>query len=120
MVPDIDVELMIDYEAKPMNLAGADTIVVGMPTYHHDITRSIKKIFEQVAVEGIKLKGKIGSSFGSYGWSGEAPRLILEIMQNKFEMEVIKPPLLIKYAPDIRGLEECRRLGKKLAEKTTR
>ena len=46
-----------------------------------------KKLFEQAAVQGISLKGKIGAAFGSYGWSGEAPKLILEIMKNKFEMQ---------------------------------
>jgi flavorubredoxin len=51
------------------------------------------------------LKGKIGAAFGSYGWSGEAPRLVLEILKNKFEMEVVEPPLLIKYTPDNDGLE---------------
>jgi flavorubredoxin len=114
---NVDVALMIDFEPQPINLAEADAIVVGMPTYHHDMTRSVKRLFEQVAVEGIELEGKIGASFGSYGWSGEAPRLILEIMQNKFKMEVIKPPLLVKYAPDKTSLEECRGLGKKITEK---
>lgn len=113
----IDVELMIDFEVQPRNLAEADAIVVGMPTYHHDMTRSIKRLFELVAVEGIELEGKIGASFGSYGWSGEAPRLILEIMQNKFKMVVIKPPLLVKYTPDKTKLEKCCELGRKIIQK---
>ena len=46
-----------------------------------------KNLFEEAAVKGISLKGKIGAAFGSYGWSGEAPKLILEIMKNKFEMQ---------------------------------
>jgi len=66
------------------------------------------------------LKGNIGASFGSYGWSGEAPRLFLEIMENKYDMKVLKPPLLIKYTPDEMGLEECRKLGKNVAEKISK
>jgi flavorubredoxin len=114
---NIDVELKIDFEAQPENLAEADAIVVGMPTYHHDMTRSIKRLFEKVAVEEVELEGKIGASLGSYGWSGEAPRLVLEIMQNKFKMDVIKPPLLAKYAPDKTRLDECRELGRKIVQK---
>ena len=38
-------------------------------------------------MQGISLKGKVGAVFGSYGWSGEAPKLILEIMKYKFEMQ---------------------------------
>jgi hypothetical protein len=43
--------------------------------------------------------------------------MILEIMKNKFEMNVTEPPLLSKYAPDQAGLEKCRNLGKRIAEK---
>ena len=87
-----------------------------MPTYHHDMTRGMKKLFEEAAIRKINLKGKIGTAFGSYGWSGEAPRLLLEIMENKFGIKVLKPPLLIKYTPDEKSLEECRRLGENIAK----
>ena len=59
----------------------------------------------------------MGAAFGSYGWSGEAPRMLLETMKNKFEIETIGPPLLLKYTPDEKGLEECRKLGKSVAER---
>jgi flavorubredoxin len=68
-------------------------------------------------VKNISLKNKVGAAFGSYGWSGEAPRLVLEIMRNKFEMHVLETPLLIKYAPDQIGLEKCSEFGRKIAEK---
>jgi len=110
-----DVEVNLTLHATPEKLADADAIVIGMPTYHHDMTSDMKKLLEEIAAKGINLKGKIGASFGSYGWSGEAPRLILEIIENKFNMKVLKPPLLIKYTPDEKGLEECRKLGKNVA-----
>jgi flavorubredoxin len=75
-----------------------------------------KNLFEEVAVKGLSLKGKVGAAFGSYGWSGEAPRLILEIMKNKFEMQVVEPPLLAKYLPDQKMLSDCRELGKRISE----
>lgn len=114
-VQGVDVELT--YRATPEMLPNFDAIVVGMPTYHHDMTIDVKRLFEEAAMKNINLKGKIGAAFGSYGWSGEAPKLVLEIMKNKFNMNVIEPPLLIKYTPDQTGLEKCRDLGKKIAEK---
>jgi len=114
-VRGVEVDLRI--HATPEELLKADAIIMGMPTYHHDMTSDMKKLLEDIAVKGINLKGKVGATFGSYGWSGEAPRFTLEIMENKFEMEVLKPPLLIRYAPDEKGLEECRRLGKNVAER---
>jgi flavorubredoxin len=111
------VEAELNYYVAPETLSDFDAIIVGIPTYHHNMTVDMKMLFEEAAVKNVNLKGKIGASFGSYGWSGEAPKLVLEIMKNKFEMQVIEPPLLIKYTPDSKGLENCREFGKKIAER---
>jgi flavorubredoxin len=111
------VEVEIKNYESPQRLVNYDAILVGAPTYHHNMTNNIKKILEEIAFHNITLKNKVGTSFGSYGWSGEAPRLVNEVLENKFEMEVLKPPLLIKYAPDEKGLGKCRDLGVKIAEK---
>ena len=114
-VVGIDVE--VKYFAGPEELAEADAIILGMPTYYHDIGMDMKNLLEGAANREINLKGKVGAAFGSYGWSGEAPNMILEIMKNRFEMDVVEPALRIKYNPDKNGLEECRNLGKAVAEK---
>ena len=111
------VEVELNYYVTPETLSNFDAIVFGVPTYHHNMTVDIKNLFEEAAVKGINLKGKVGATFGSYGWSGEAPKLVLEIMKNKFEMQVTEPPLLIKYTPDQTGLENCKEFGKKIAER---
>jgi len=114
-IAGVNVELK--YFATPEDLAGSDGIIFGTPTYHHDMGMDMKRLLEEVAVKRINLKGKVGAAFGSYGWSGEAPRMLLEIMKNKFEMQTIEPPLLIKYNPDEKGLKECQKLGKTVAER---
>ena len=111
------VEVELEYYATPEELAEFEAIVIGIPTYHHDMTVDIKKLFEEASVKNVNLKDKVGAAFGSYGWSGEAPRLVLEIMKNRFGMYVIESPLLIKYAPDRVGLEKYRRFGKGIAER---
>jgi flavorubredoxin len=116
----VGVNVEVKYFARPEELADADAIILGMPTYHHDISIDMKKLLEELAVKEINLKGKVGAAFGSYGWSGEAPRILLEVMKNKFEMETVEPAVLVKYAPDEKGLEECRKLGKTVAEKIVR
>ena len=114
-VAGVNVELK--YFARPEDLAEADGLILGMPTYHHDMGIEMKRLLEEVAVKGISLKGKIGAAFGSYGWSGEAPHKMLEVLKNKFEMKTIEPPLLTKYAPDEKGVEECQKLGRTVAER---
>jgi flavodoxin I len=110
------VEAEVSYHIETESLSLYDAILVGAPTYHHDMPVDFKNLFEQAAVQGISLKGKLGAAFGSYGWSGEAPKLILEIMKFKFEMQVIEPPLLTKYTPDQDMLSSCRDLGKRVSE----
>jgi len=110
------VELEMNYHVNPQDLSLYDAIIVGTPTYNHDMPVDFKKLFVEVAIEGISLKDKIGAVFGSYGWSGEAPKLVLEIMKYKFEMKTIEPPLLIKNTPDLNALNECRNIGKKVSE----
>ncbi|MFX0200378.1 MAG: flavodoxin domain-containing protein [Candidatus Hodarchaeota archaeon] len=119
---EVDVRFARGYFGKPEDLAEADGIILGMPTYHHHrygggMLFDMVRLLEESAFKEINLRGKVGAAFGSYGWSGEAPHRLLEIMKYKFEMETIEPPLLIQYQPDEKGLEECRRLGKTVAEK---
>ncbi|MFB3888382.1 MAG: flavodoxin domain-containing protein [Candidatus Bathyarchaeia archaeon] len=109
-----DVEL--NYFVEPEELGLFDAVIVGAPTYHHDTPIDIKMVFEEAAARRISLKCKAGAAFGSFGWSGEAPKFVLEIMKNKFEMQVPEPPLLVKYMPDQKALEQCRALGKRISE----
>lgn len=111
------VEVELNYYVSPEELVGFDAILVGVATYHHDMPVSFKSFFEEVAVKNIRLEGKVGAAFGSYGWSGEASKLVVEIMKNKFEMSVTEPPLPIKYEPDRAGLEKCKELGRRVAER---
>jgi flavorubredoxin len=111
-----NMEVELNYHVEADELAGFDAIFVGAPTYHHDTPIDMKKLFEEAAEKGISLKGKVGAAFGSYGWSGEAPKLLLEIMKNRFEMRVTEPPLLAKYVPDEKMLGMCRDFGKRVSE----
>ncbi|MCK4952779.1 FprA family A-type flavoprotein [Candidatus Bathyarchaeota archaeon] len=113
-VSGVEVELK-NYES-PEKLVNFDAILIGAPTYHHGMTNNVKNFLEEIALHNVSLKDKIGAVFGSYGWSGEAPRLVLEVMKYKFGMKVIESPLLLKYAPDLDGLERCKEFGKKIAE----
>jgi flavorubredoxin len=81
------------------------------------MTLPIKHILEEAAKAKVRLEGKIGAAFGSYGWSGEAPKLILEVLKNRFGMRIIGSGLTLLYTPDKSGLEQCRNLGKTVAEK---
>ena len=112
-----ETHVELSYHVEAEELSNFDAILIGAPTYHHDMPLDMKTLFEEAAVKGTSLKNKFGGAFGSYGWSGEAPKLLLEIMKNKFEMQVIEPPLLARYMPDGSMLDKCRDLGKQVSEK---
>ncbi len=114
-LPSVEVEMK--YFAKPEDLAKADAIIFGAPTYYHEMSVPIKQILEEAGKANVHLEGKIGAAFGSYGWSCEAPRLILEILKNRFSMNIIAPELVVLYTPNEAKLEECRKLGRLVAEK---
>jgi flavorubredoxin len=111
-----NVEVELSYHVDAEDLSRFDAILVGAPTYNHEIPIDMERLFEDAAAKGISLKDKVGGAFGSYGWSGEAPKFLLEIMKNKFEMQVIEPPLLAKYVPDENMLGMCRDFGKRVSE----
>ena len=67
------------------------------------------------SLRNVPLKNKVGTAFGSYGWSGEGPIAIARILKD-YGMNVIEPSLRIKRIPEADGIEECRNLGKKIAD----
>lgn len=109
-----DLELVFHVDVE--KLAEFDAIIFGAPTFHHDIQIDRKKIFETSTSEGINLKRKIGAAFGSYGWSLEVPKLLLDPKKNKFEMNVPTPLLLANYVPDEAMHDYCRILGENISE----
>lgn len=111
-----NTEVQVEYHVDVDDLNQFDAVIVGVPTYHHEMPIDVKRLFEEVAAKNLSLKGKIGAAFGSYGWSGEAPKLVSEIMKNKFEMIMTEQPLLTKYTPDETSLNLCRTLGKRISE----
>jgi flavorubredoxin len=110
------VEVELNYHISADDLSSYDAIIIGAPTYRGEIPMDFKNLLEEASVKSVVLKGKVAGVFGSYGWSGEAPQLVSDILKDKFEMEIIMAPLLAKYTPDQNALNTCRALGKKVSE----
>jgi len=86
----------------------AKAVVVGSPTLNNGLFPTVSDFLTYL--KGLKPQDKIGAAFGSYGWSGEAPRLIAkELASMGFEM---MEPFLRQYVPDVKGIEESFELGR--------
>lgn len=77
-------------------LNGYDAYVFGSATYHGQMMQGMKTML--FLAEKANLEGKIGGSFGAYGWSGEAPGRIFDTMKNIFNMAMVSGPLKLKSA----------------------
>lgn len=98
-------------DAVKTDAVDADAVAVGSPNYNHAMMPTVRKFLKEI--EGYDLSGKVGLSFGSYGWSFEATDEINRILAS-CGMKMIKD-LCIKRMPGDEELELCRRAGSLLA-----
>jgi len=91
----------------------AGAIIVGSPTLNNGLFPTVSDLLTYM--KGLKPQNKIGAAFGSYGWSGEATKLITQELE-EMKFKLIDSPLKVQYVPDQKALETCRALGKKIAD----
>jgi len=87
-------------------------IVVGSPTINRGILTAIALILEEI--RGLRFAGKKAAVFGSYGWSGESPKVLAEHLE-KSGFQLADEGLKVMWNPDEAGLQQCFEFGQKLA-----
>ena len=90
----------------------ADALAFGSPTINGDAVKPVWDLLSSLAV--VNLKGKIGAAFGSFGWSGEAVRMIEDRMRG-LKMRVPIDGLRLKLIPTDEEIEGCREFGRNLS-----
>lgn len=88
--------------------------LIGSPTINNGFSYAIAGLLEMI--KGLKFKNKKASTFGSYGWSGEASKLIREHLKQS-NIEVVDDGIRGLWVPDNKVLEECRDYGREFAKK---
>ena len=89
-------------------------ILVGSPTVNNGYLYSIAGILEMI--KGMKLKDKKAVAFGSYGWSGEATKLITEELR-KAGLEIINDGIKVLWTPNEEIKKICNEFGKNIIKK---
>jgi flavorubredoxin len=100
---------------KEADLEGYDAYVFGSATYHGQMMQGMKTML--FLAEKVNLEGKVGGSFGAFGWSGEAPERIYDTMANIFKMDMVGGPLKLKSASLGGGIQMCQDYGKEIGNK---
>ncbi|MDD5569752.1 MAG: FprA family A-type flavoprotein [Bacteroidales bacterium] len=89
-------------------------LLIGSPTINQN---TLMQIYNFLAlINPLRDRGKLAGSFGSYGWSGEAPKIIDANLRNlKFKVEL--EPLTIKFRPNDENKIKCIEFGKEFGRK---
>ncbi len=92
----------------------AGGLVVGAPTMNNTMYPAVADVLYYL--KGLAPKGLVGAAFGSYGWSGQAPKQVAEIL-GEMKVDLVAEPLRVKYVPDAEALNQCFALGRQVAER---
>ena len=98
----------------PTELLDAGALVVGSPTMNNNIFPSIADVMTYI--KGLKPCNLVAAAFGSYGWSGEAPKHLHAILK-EMDLAVVAEPLRVNYVPDEATLGQCRKFGETVAKR---
>ncbi len=107
----VDIENMMlgDLEEK---MVRADALLLGSPTINQNTLLPVYKLFS--VINPIRDKAKPAAVFGSYGWSGEAVKIIEDHLTN-LKLNV-KSGLASKFFPTGEKADELVQFGRKFGE----
>ena len=97
------------------DLDGFDGYVFGSATYHGEMLQGMKTFL--FLAEKAKLEGKVGGSFGAFGWSGEANDRIFETMKHILKLDMVGDTLRLKSSTLGGGLQMAQEYGRQIAKK---
>ncbi|MBM3419903.1 MAG: FprA family A-type flavoprotein [Bacteroidetes bacterium] len=99
----------------------SDGLLVGSPTINQNTLLPVYRLFS--VINPLRDKGKLAASFGSFGWSGEAPKIISDVLRG-LKLKVIEDPAAFKFSPDndkeTALVEYGRRFSEKLLEECSK
>ncbi len=105
-IVELDENLLRD------ELEKCDALVVGSPTINRDAPPPVWRTLSLLS--SVTPKGKVGAVFGSFGWSGEATKLLEERLRGlKYKLPV--EGLSFRFSPTERDIAACREFGRQIA-----
>ncbi len=87
-------------------------VLIGSPTVNRGLLSSVAGMLE--TFRGLAFKNKKAAAFGSYGWSGESVRIMLEKLKEG-GFEILNDGIRALWNPDDENIESCISYGRDLA-----
>jgi flavorubredoxin len=94
-------------------ILNAGALVVGSPTLNNGMFPTVADFL--CYMKGLKPKNKLGAAFGSYGWSGEAVKMIEGELAD-MKIELVQPGLRTQFVPEKAILDACHEFGRKIGQ----
>ncbi|MEI6124748.1 MAG: FprA family A-type flavoprotein [Bacteroidota bacterium] len=114
----IEVELCdietLDVGEMELKMSQSSAIILGSPTINQNSLLQIYSLF--AAISPLRDKGKLGGCFGSYGWSGEAQK-IMETNLANLKLNVFPESIFVKFSPSDDDKAKCLQYGKDFGAK---
>jgi flavorubredoxin len=104
----------ISLEELEAKIIMADGLLIGSPTINQNTLLPVYKLF--ALLNPIRDKGKLGGAFGSYGWSGESPNIILENLR-LLKLKIFEETAAFKFSAEKNKKEYLREFGRNFAQK---
>lgn len=95
----------VDKAAVLAKIEAAQYVFFGSPTINQNLLEPIAEIITSICP--IKNKGKIVASFGSFGWSGEAIKM-MDDMLSAHKQRVVQPGYSTRFKPSPEALTEVK------------
>ncbi len=89
-------------------------LVVGAPTYNGALFPDMEALLGKIASRDIK--GRYLGYFGGFSWAGQAVKRITELNE-RLKFEVVGTPVEMKHGAKPESLEQCKALGRAMADK---
>jgi len=90
----------------------AGLLLIGSPTLNNGLFPTVGQFLTYL--KGLRPRNKAAAAFGSFGWSGEAVKLINQELE-AMKLKLVHEGLKVKYIPDPEELKAARALGELLA-----
>lgn len=115
--PDVTVKLFHTAKRDKTGIMAevfkSKAVLVGSPTINRGILSSVAATLEEM--RGLGFKSKKASAFGSYGWSGESVKMILQGLKAG-GFELTDEGLRATWNPGEEDVAACEEFGRKFAQ----
>lgn len=108
----VDIENMLMGELEEL-IVRSKSLLVGSPTINQNTVMPVYRMF--ALLNPLRDKGKKAAAFGSYGWSGEAVKII-ENQLKSLKMNVVMEGISTKFSPGDQKQQQMIEFGKRFAQ----